>query len=288
MRDARTDDGLDEPKRRAPVYALAIVRTTSVLVLIRGWAPFVALLVAYEAMRDLASVIGLAPHNLAPLDRTIFAGYEPTLVLQGIVDRLSDSDVVEDAASLVYAAHWILPAAVGAWFWIKDRNAFNRFGLRLVLLCALAFATYVMAPTSPPWLAQPDAVRHVIEDAIVRSHLPASLLWLYMNHDYNLYAAFPSLHSGFPVVVAVSGWQRNRVAGLFLFAWAAVVWIAVVYLGEHYVTDVVGGILYAVAAIAIAAAISARWPKLGGPAGAPRIAPSPVRAGETTRSRSWR
>ena len=134
------------------------------LALLRGWAPFVGLLVAYELMRDLAAAIGVQPHNLAPFDRHLFDGYEPTLVLQAAAAQLADRDLLEDAGSLVYGAHFLLPIAIGAWLWAKDRSAFNRFGLTLVILCAMAFATYVVAPTSPPWLAQPSAVRHVIEE----------------------------------------------------------------------------------------------------------------------------
>ena len=271
--------------------AVAIAtRPRGFLALLRGWAPFVGLLVAYEVMRDLASAIGVPPHNLAPFDRHLFDGYEPTLILQAAAASLADRDLLEDAGSLVYGAHFLLPIAVGAWLWAKDRDAFSRFGFTLVILCAMAFATYVVAPTSPPWLAQPTSVRHLIEDAIQRSGLPASLLWLYSNHDYNLYAAFPSLHAGFPVVAAAAAWQRNRVVGTLLYAWAVVVWLAVVYLGEHYVTDVVGGIAYAAMAITIVRMIRARraWAALAEAHARPSDAPSPLRSEETTRWRSSR
>jgi membrane-associated phospholipid phosphatase len=270
--------------------AVIAARPRGLVALLRGWAPFVGLLVAYELMRDLASVIGVEPHNLAPFDRHLFDGYEPTLVLQAAAAQLADRDLLEDAGSLVYGAHFLLPIALGAWLWAKDRDAFNRFGFTLVILCAMAFATYVVAPTSPPWLAQPSAVRHVIEEAIQRSGLPPSLLWLYSNHDYNLYAAFPSLHAGFPVVAAAAAWQRNRVLGALLYCWAVVVWLAVVYLGEHYVTDVVGGIAYAALAIVLVRTITARLAQ-GADAEGPGSRsgdPSLFRSGGTTRSRSSR
>jgi hypothetical protein len=38
-----------------------------------------------------------------------------------------------------------------------------------------------------------------------------------------------------------------------LSIWAVVVWITVVYLGEHYVADVVGGVIYTAASLAIVA-----------------------------------
>jgi membrane-associated phospholipid phosphatase len=90
-----------------------------------------------------------------------------------------------------------------------------------------------------------------MQDAVLRSGLPPALTWLYSHHDYNLYAAFPSLHAGFPVLAAAAAWRRNRVVGVVLSIWALVVWVTVVYLGEHYVADVVGGIIYAVIALGI-------------------------------------
>jgi membrane-associated phospholipid phosphatase len=237
--------------------AVADRRLTS---LVREWAPFVLLLVAYEVMRDAASALGMPAHDLARLDRTLFAGYQPTLVLQAAIGKLSDADLFEGAGSLVYATHFLLPVAIGGWLWVKDRAAFRTFGLTLVVLCALAFVTYVVAPTAPPWLAQPGSVRHLIEQTIQRSDLPSNLLWLYSHHDYNLYAAFPSLHAGFPVVAAAAAWRRNRTVGVVLWLWALVVWFVVVYLGEHYVADVIGGIVYAAIAIAVVRGIGA-WPR---------------------------
>lgn len=198
----------------------------------------------------------MQPHSLAGVERALFGGYEPTLVLQATVGRLGDSDLIDDIGSLVYSAHFLLPIAVGAWLWTKNRGEFRRFGLSLVVLCGLAFVTYVVVPTAPPWLAQPESVRHLMEDTVQRLGLPADLTWLYSHHDYNLYAAFPSLHAGFPVLAAAAAWRLDKAAGVALSIWAIVVWVTVVYLGEHYVADVAGGILYAAVALAIVAMLS--------------------------------
>jgi membrane-associated phospholipid phosphatase len=235
---------------------VAVRQSNRAVALLMGWAPFVLVLLAYEVMRDLAATLGVPPHNLAGVERALFGGYEPTLVLQAAIAKLGDADLAEDAGSMVYSAHFLLPIAVGAWLWSKDRADFHRFGLSLVVLCALAFVTYVVAPTAPPWLAQPQSVQHLMQDAVLRSGLPPDLTWLYSHHDYNLYAAFPSLHAGFPVLAAAAAWRRNKVAGVVLSIWAIVVWITVVYLGEHYVADVVGGIVYAAIALAIVSLIS--------------------------------
>lgn len=224
--------------------------------LLLGWAPFVLVLMAYELMRDLAATLHVPPHNLAGVERALFGGYEPTLVLQTAIAKLGDADLIDDAGSLVYSAHFLLPVIVGAWLWSRNRAEFHRFGLTLVVLCALAFVTYVVVPTAPPWLAQPQSVQHLMQDAVLRSGLPPALTWLYSHHDYNLYAAFPSLHAGFPVLAAAAAWRRNKAVGVLLSMWAIVVWVTVVYLGEHYVADVVGGILYAAIALSIVSLLS--------------------------------
>jgi membrane-associated phospholipid phosphatase len=233
-----------------------------IVAVFKGWAPFVGLILAYEVMRDLARVIGLQPHDLSSLDRALFGGQQPTLVLQAAIDRLGDPDLFEDLASLIYAAHFLLPVAVGAWLWRRDRETFTVFGLALVVLCALAFGTYVIAPTIPPWLADPASVQHVVADAVQRSGLPEALVWLYSHHDYNLYAAFPSLHAAFPALAALVAVRSSRVVAGLLGIWAVIVWIVVVYLGEHYVVDVIGGIAYAVIAAALAG-LAAQHLRLG-------------------------
>lgn len=204
-------------------------------------------------MRDLATLVGVPPHNLAGVERALFNGYEPILVLQAAVGKLSDSDLVEDFASFVYSAHFVLPVLVGAWLWARDRNEFRRFGISLVVLCSPAFVTYVVAPTARPWLAQPGSVQHLMQETVSRLDLPSAVTWLYAHHDYNLYAAFPSLHAGFPVLAAVAAWRSSKAVGTALSSWAVLVWITVVYLGEHYVADVVGGLLYAAVSLAIVA-----------------------------------
>jgi membrane-associated phospholipid phosphatase len=61
----------------------------------------------------------------------------------------------------------------------------------------------------------------------------------------NPVAAMPSLHAAFPFLgflfaQRLLGWRAWP-----LFVYTVIVWLAVVYLGEHYVVDVVGGALWA-------------------------------------------
>lgn len=74
-------------------------------------------------------------------------------------------------------------------------------------------------------------------------------------YDYigvNLFAAFPSLHSAIPWLIALSAlktWKKNA---LPILIFPVMVWFSAVYLGEHYVIDVVGGVVYATLAFIMA------------------------------------
>jgi hypothetical protein len=74
--------------------------------------------------------------------------------------------------------------------------------------------------------------------------------------DPNPNAAMPSLHVGLTVAAAL--WYGLRTApGKFVLAYSALISFVVVYQGDHYVADALGG--YAVAAAAYGAA---RWLRL--------------------------
>ena len=52
------------------------------------WLPFLLLFFAYEAMRGFAAKTGFAPHDLAGLERAVFAGTLPTLTGNGSTRNL--------------------------------------------------------------------------------------------------------------------------------------------------------------------------------------------------------
>jgi hypothetical protein len=119
----------------------------------------------------------------------------------------------------------------------------------------LASITQVLAPSAPPWLAAEHGlapgVHDVLRMALSDVGLPELARLKGDGSAYNVVAAFPSIHAAFPVlgmIVAV----RYRVPIWLKVAQAlqlVAVWFVIVYTGEHYVIDVIGGILYAFAAI---------------------------------------
>jgi membrane-associated phospholipid phosphatase len=237
------------------LIAIAMGRGRSFVV---DWLPFLVLFFAYEAMRGFASKTGFAPHDLSGLERAIFAGTIPTLTLQhafyhpGVV---SPQDVV---ALFFYFMHFPLPIVVGFIFWVNSREHYRRFVAALLLMCFIAFGTYLFWPSAPPWYQLPEVVK--INDRTVNA------LWdsqyfvsdIYHSFNPNKFAAFPSLHAAFPALAAIYAWSRFRWLGIGLLVWTAAVAVSIVYLGEHYVVDALDGFVYVLVAAAIVEGFS-RW-----------------------------
>jgi membrane-associated phospholipid phosphatase len=222
------------------------------------WAYLVVLLVAYEGLRDLEPRIGAPHHDLAWIDRALFGGQLPTIWLQSHFYRPQALQWQDIMATAIYFAYYIAPLVVGLLLWSKDRRQYHRFAASLLTLCALAFLTYAIMPTVPPWLSDPQAIHKITDETIRKLNLPGLVVAIYLHHDYNEYAAFPSLHSAFPVVLLYYGRRCGRLLGAALVGYAVLVWLSVVYLGEHYVADILGGVTYAVVAIAVVEG-AVRW-----------------------------
>jgi len=215
------------------------------------WLPLLFLIAAYEGLRDLVPLINAPHHDLSWIDSDLFGGRIPSSWLQSHFYHPPSIDWEDTLATITYFAYYLIPVVVGLVWWFKSRREYHRFAAALVTLCGLAFVTYVVMPTVPPWLAYPQSVDEITDATILQWNLPSQLVAMYVGHDYNLYAAFPSLHAAFPVVLTYYGWLRSRMLGAVMLAYALLVWISVVFLGEHYVVDIVGGIAYATAAVAI-------------------------------------
>src|SRR5439155_7863760 len=90
--------------------------------------------------------------------------------------------------------------------------------------------------------------------------------------DPNPSAAMPSVHTAVTAVLALSLWRWRRAFGLAGAAYTAAMGFSLVYLGEHYVVDVLAGLLCAGAA----SWLVVRRPAGRSPAGCSPPAPEPA------------
>jgi membrane-associated phospholipid phosphatase len=213
---------------------------------LRDWVPFVVIFLGWEAMRGVAPKTGFAPHvaDLAHAETALFGGHLPTAVLQQALNVGALGRVLSYAATVVYFCHFVFPLAVGMVLWLTDRVQFVRFTTALMGMALVAFVIFLLVPTAPPWYAEQHGVISGFQK-IIGTTLPSSVSPYYQGLNPNPVAAFPSLHAAFPFLGFLALLRIYPRAAWSAFAWCIAVWFSVVFLGEHYVVDVIGGVILA-------------------------------------------
>jgi membrane-associated phospholipid phosphatase len=218
------------------------------------WLPFTAVLVLYDVSRGIADGIGMPLHvsDIAAADRGVF-GTVPTVWLQQRLLDPGSPHWYDAVATLVYTTHFLATPVVAAALWLRSRDVWKAFITRVVVLSVAGLVTYVLSPAAPPWYAAREGVIEPVIRAPARGWL-----WLHVNHAGNLLsegqlasnpvAAMPSLHTAFATLIALFVMSRLRTRWrLVILAYPMAMGLALVYLGEHYVIDLVAGVGYALA-----------------------------------------
>ena len=229
-------------------------RRTSRLVI--EWSPFIAVLFIYDRLRGYAD--GLLFHAREvpqiKIEAAIFGRPIPTVWLQEhLWHGPGDLRWWDYATWFIYLTHFFATLIVAAvlWRWAHDR--FVRFATMVCVLSLAGFATYVLFPAVPPWLAARhgsigSANRTI---AIVWHHVPiahfGSLFEKGQTYANNV-AAMPSLHAAFSLLIVLYVWRLvPRWWRPLLALYPPAMAFSLVYTGEHYVVDCVAGWAYAVA-----------------------------------------
>ena len=144
--------------------------------------------------------------------------------------------------------------AVWLYFWHRPQYLFMRNAFLISGAIALIF--YVNFPTAPPRLL-PDTLGFGFVDTVVNQYQesrPLTPTWF-----VNEYAAFPSMHIGWNLLVGLAVWLATK--NIFIRAFALLMPMAmmadIVLTANHYIIDGIAALPVIIAAIAIAA--GARW-----------------------------
>src|SRR5206468_369195 len=90
----------------------------------------------------------------------------PTVALQRVFYVPGTVSVQDVVALFFYFMHFPLPIVVGFVFWLRSRDHYHRFIAALLLMCFLAFVTYLFWPTAPPWYELPKEVVKINDQTV--------------------------------------------------------------------------------------------------------------------------
>jgi membrane-associated phospholipid phosphatase len=169
-------------------------------------------------------------------------GTLPPIARQDAFFDASSIGAHDVALSIVHGSFFMVPFAMAAVVWWRRRDLMGQYTVATAATFALGLVGFLLLPTAPPWMAAPDEVTRVTH------HLLASRTGFAFRDgdggfafEPNHLAAMPSVHVAATVLVFLAARGFGRVAGWAGGAYAVAMSVAVVYLGEHYVLDAVGG-----------------------------------------------
>jgi membrane-associated phospholipid phosphatase len=217
------------------------------------WLPLMVVLLCYDLSLPVRQWLGITPHVAPQLDADRFLfGRVPTIALQAWFYHPGSARWWDYVGFVVYLSHFFVTLVVLALLWRWSYPRFRRYRALVVGLATAGFATYVLFPAVPPWLAATEGYLGPVHRTIAGMWgtvgiTPAKALFENHGEFYNQEAALPSLHAAYPMLLLLFFWSAGRWARAGLLTYTLAMAAILVYSGEHYVTDILIGWAYAAA-----------------------------------------
>jgi membrane-associated phospholipid phosphatase len=174
---------------------------------------------------------------LVYLEREMGLFFEPALQ-----DWAQGHDWIMWVANTMYVnSHFIVTTAFLVWLYLARNDAYYFVRNMFMVAMAFALAGYVAYPTAPPrFLTEWGFTDSVAEFVGNEAEMTASVL-------YNPYAAVPSMHVAFALMIAVPAISlvRHRSLKLLWGAYPLLVTFVVVVTANHYWIDAALGAMVA-------------------------------------------
>jgi membrane-associated phospholipid phosphatase len=214
------------------------------------WAYKVAFEVPYDRPERLRRRLRIDPP--IAVDRVLGAGVPPSQRLQRRLRRPPGLTRIDKLLTAIYLLWEIEPHLALGWLLSRHPARFPGAALRLGLTFDATLLGYFAVPTAPPWWASEfegrmgSEVRRVNAE-VIRALRSKPRPGRPEDHKSgsNPWAAWPSDHFASALSAAIALAEAEPRAGALGFSYAAALAFALVYSGEHYVTDLILGALLA-------------------------------------------
>jgi membrane-associated phospholipid phosphatase len=179
------------------------------------------------------------------VDRVLGGGELPNVRLQRALVGLGRRNVADRFLSWVHWLWFFEPHAALAWILARDQQQFARSARQMSAVYDLGCVLYALVPTAPPWWASEEGhtdakVRRIMVE-VGEQEWGRAWPVLYDTLGGNPWAAMPSLHFATSLMAALLLSEMGIREGVAGWAYAGTLGFALVYLGEHYVVDLLAG-----------------------------------------------
>lgn len=209
----------------------------------------------YETVRGLAegrrSVAFANGEMIIDIERALGTFFEPGFQAFFIAERW-----IVDLANFLYMnSHFVLTTVFLVWLYIWRNDSFYFVRNMFIVAMGLALVGYALLPTAPPRLFPEYGFVDTINDFSQVNH-DSAMVKVFINP----YAAVPSMHCAFALMIGVPGalLVKRRWARLAWGCYPLLVFWVVVVTGNHFWLDAAAGALVAAVSALIAARILGR------------------------------
>jgi membrane-associated phospholipid phosphatase len=216
---------------------------------------FVVAELCYETVRGIAdgerTQAFINGANVIDIERATGTFFEP-----GLQSALIDMRWLVDASNFVYMnSHFVVTTAFMVWLYLFRNPSFYFVRNMFIVAMALALVGYALVPTAPPRLYPEHGFVDTITDYAQVNH-DSGLVKLFINP----YAAIPSMHVAFSLMIGVCGAMiaRRAITRVLWCVYPLLVFFVVVVTANHFWLDAAAGALVAVLAALAARLVLAR------------------------------
>jgi hypothetical protein len=229
---------------------------------ILGFSIFIVYWVIFDYMKAFPNYDYNAVHiaDLYNFEKHLFGIHiQNKLLTPNEYWRINGTTFLDIITGIFYLCWIPVPLAFAAYLFFKNRRQFLLFSMTFVLVNFIGFIIYYLYPAAPPWYVQyhgfifrPLKMGNTAGLVKFDNYFQAGIFKSIYAKGSNVFAAMPSLHSSYPVIVVYYAIKnRMGLANIFFFTVMFGIWFSAVYLSHHYVLDVLAGITCAVIGITV-------------------------------------
>lgn len=236
---------------------------------ILGFSVFIVYWIIFDYMKAFPNYLFNTVHieSLYQAEKNLFGIHSGGTIVTPNEYWLQHTNTFLDVLTGFFYLCWVpVPLLFAGYLFFRNREQFFYFSLTFLLTNIIGFIVYYCYPAAPPWYVQQYGFSF-------QSLTAGNVAGLERFDDYfgvtifkslyekgsNVFAAMPSLHSSYPLLVLYYGIKNKMGWVNIVFAFIAIgIWFAAVYTSHHYVLDVIAGIVCAFLGIVVFSLLS-RW-----------------------------
>jgi membrane-associated phospholipid phosphatase len=219
---------------------------------------FVIADILYETVRGVAESNAAVPfthaRSIMSAERTLHIFAEQSVQSWAMGHRV----LIEFANFMYVNSHFVITTSVLVWLYLRHNDRFYFVRNMFVVAMGLALIGYLLMPTAPPRFFPELGFVDTIAYYVNVKH-DSGLVALF----FNPYAAVPSMHVAFSLMVAIPTMLivRRRALKVLWALYPLLIVFVVVVTGNHWFMDAIAGAAVAATSALVSAYVLSRvWP----------------------------